>query len=123
MLHTARVAVETDYEYFTKFNDVTAATNYVLVTVVQPTALQAVRVTCLVPSEEKVTVGFCCVEVPWPWARPARSARPRHEQRIAWETERPEGDGERKHNQVIESPAPALDRTEAGGGRQPDPPP
>src|ERR1700710_412272 len=44
------------------------------VIVVQPAALQALRVTCLVPADAKLVVGFCDVEVNCAWA-PAASGR------------------------------------------------
>src|ERR1700733_14921139 len=51
-----------------------SSTTTLCVVVVQPEALQALRVTCLVPFAEKVMVGFCAVEVPCAWA-PAASGR------------------------------------------------
>src|SRR5436309_8898063 len=56
-----------------------SSTTTVLVIEVQPAALQAWSVTCLVPGVEKLAVGFCAVEIPRAWTLPASRKKARHD--------------------------------------------
>ena len=101
-----------------------SSTTTVWVVVVHPVALQACRVTCLVPGVEKVMVGLSTVEVP-DWAQAFENSNMAIEKSEAL---RPR-DCTRGYDLDISSSRPhlgALSRPafeEPGGGCQPHPPP